>query len=535
VSPHVTPWSPTLAEFLSAPIRIRPEARATRVDGLHVAARVRTALIGAGLRRVGDLHGRRGADLNWLPGVGSPQLRDLHRALVARGALQPRRTDWSLPGLTAPPRTRRSTPSAPRRPRQPQTLSSETEFAAAGPFLVARILIRPDKRDVAFAQLPLSNWLEGTLRYNHIRRFGDLDGRDVRDLRKLRRLGRVQLCELHGALVAHDALEREAVAVVPGAAALRGLHALLPQPRVRVLLEHAPPFWRIRSETIVIRPQARAMPLEELPLTWPLHKAVVRRGRRTLGDLSGLTYDAVAGRPSRRSVVRQIYSLLHLAEVCVPQPALPTVPARLRDVRVEDVDMSRPLRDTLRRLRVQRLGQLSAVGPAQLASAFDGNSGTAFVALLEKLQALHLDDGAPARAIDRALATLPPKERRGIVLRFGGRGRPLTVRGVLRELGLPLGLEDARHDRRWIVHLRAALGPALRRRLRELAAGTSKRAVMTAEEVDRRLGLRKSKARHPWEFYVRLMKALEPRLRVKVRWEKKGYGLRLRGERGSRR
>jgi hypothetical protein len=202
---------------------------------------------------------------------------------------------------------------------------------------------------------------------------------------------------------------------------------------------------------------------------------------------------------------------------------------------VEDVDMSRPLRDTLRRLRVQRLGQLSAVGPAQLASAFDGNSGTAFVALLEKLQALHLDDGAPARAIDRALATLPPKERRGIVLRFGGRGRPLTVRGVLRELGLPLGLEDARHDRRWIVHLRAALGPALRRRLRELAAGTSKRAVMTAEEVDRRLGLRKSKARHPWEFYVRLMKALEPRLRVKVRWEKKGYGLRLRGERGSRR
>ncbi len=357
----------------------------------------------------------------------------------------------------------------------------------------------------------------------------------MRDLRKLRRLGRVQLCELHGALVAYGALEREAVTAVPGAPALRGLHALLPQPRVRVLLEHAPPFWRIRSETIVIRPEARAMPLEELPLTWPLHKAVVRRGRRTLGDLSGLTYDALAGRPPRRSVVRQIYSLLHLAEVCAPQPALPTVPARLREVRVEDVDMSRPLRDTLGQLRVQRLGQLSVVGPAQLASAFDGNSGTAFVALLEKLQAIHRDAGPPARASHRALATLPPKERRGIVLRFGGRGRPLTLRGVLREIGLPLGLEGGRPERSRIAHLHAALGPALRRRLRELAAGTPKRAVMTAEEVDRHLGLRKSKARYPWEFYVRLMKALEPRLRVKVKWEKKGYGLRRRGEPGSRR
>lgn len=226
---------PSLAAFLSLPIRVRRRAQDVRLDTVKLRPGVRDALKRSGLLRVGDLQGRTGRDLNWLPGMRSTQLRELYRALVDRGALEPAAVvETPAPAAPMPVRARQ-----PRRLRPPRPASP---YMNAGSFREPRIWIRPGKRRVAFDHLPLSTWLANTLERYGFTHFGDLDGRWVRDLASMRRFGDTQLRELHGVLAAHDALEPVHIRVGGRRSSqLEILSTLLPNPLRNLLLAKAPP------------------------------------------------------------------------------------------------------------------------------------------------------------------------------------------------------------------------------------------------------------------------------------------------------
>jgi hypothetical protein len=360
--------------------------------GLHLRTDLAEALDRAGLRYVRDLEGKRGQDLNWLPGLGSSQLRKLHGWLVERDALLPPTLDEVLTLRPPPPppgtRAAARTPERPPRTREPALPSR----ANPKRFTTSRIWIRATHRDLKFDDVPLSLRLSSMLHGSGIHRFGDLDGSSVVDLTRLRGLGHVVLRELRNLLVAKDALDTPHLDDPAAARRLAALHLLYARPLRNALVERAPPQTELRFQPIGIRRNARGFRLDALPMTRPLRRAVLAGGRAVLGELHGLTFhEACGGRTAPpREAMRQLHGLLRIAGVLEAAPLNLQVPARVRDVSIDDVPMPNMLRNALRQRGVRRLGQLESLTPARLGARFGQQRWEALKALCQRSAASSL-------------------------------------------------------------------------------------------------------------------------------------------------
>jgi hypothetical protein len=381
--------------------------------------------------------------------------------------------------------------------------------------------IRPEKSDLPFDPLPLSAWLAGTLRLHAIERLGDLDGRRVLDLRRLRRLGPTQLRELYRILVELDALDLERIEEDTRAAT-----------RDREPFRSTPPYEAVRHELIAIRADARAKLISSLPWPEALRSALHRARRFRLGDLHGLTFAQVFGADMStnpaRSRMRTLHGWLALAGVRAPTPPPFQVPARVRDVLVDDVPMPRPLRNALGLRGVRTLGDLASLTPERLGKKFGYERMAALVALVAQASEMRPTRVPFARAIEGGLARLAPRARRVLLLRFGASGGPLTVRAAVEACGWRVHSPDSVY-RGALMQLRDASGVPLGRALRELRARAGRRrSRLTDGEVGPLMGLASGRLRYTREFYLRLLGALEPQLRVAVVWGKR-YSTRRSG------
>jgi len=510
--------APPLSVFLAHPIAVRPASAATRLVDLHPSPVLARALDGTDLRKVGDLAGRRGRDLTWLAGMRSSVVKELHKRLVAADALEP----IAVPPAARPPRPAKK--SQMRRGPSKSVAPNKNMPAPVQSIPFRTFHIRPEKRDVSFDSIATSTWLANTLDTYGIRRFGDLNGRQVRELASLRRIGSSQLRELHGTLVDQQALMARPIPaqLTPSptkSGPLGPLMELLPNPLRRELLAHAPSYEQIRFEPFVIRRKVRDVLVLDLPLTGPLAKLLRRAGCVRLGDLDGRTpSDLVAGdHRSRRKQVRQLYGLLTLAAALErSERPLYHVPRHVRGVRVEDVVMRGALRRALRLRGVRRLGDIATLTSVRLGRGFGLALRAQLTELVDRLRALKATNAPFARAIDEGLERLTARERNAVLLRFGAKARPLMVGAVLARLGMrPRSRYAAVQE--WTTHLREACDVSVAQSLRALRARAARRTTrLPGDDAAQILGLDRSKGRFPRDFYLRLAAAMAPRIKIAV-------------------
>jgi hypothetical protein len=543
---------PTLSAFLTLPIRVRSRARSLSTADLALAPRVARALERAGLRRVGDLEGRRGQDLTWLSDMGSTQVRQLHRRLADADALEPAPlvAPVGAPVASAASRARTPTRKAIVRGDLPRRLpdavdGSAVDLAAANPVLQElsrlkpnplrrrliahvppfprirreRIAIEQHARTIPLEALPMPHPLYKAVRRNGRSRLGDLHGLTYQEVS-----GRPgpngPMRALYGLLRLASVVEPARLDGSAADALVQELSGLLPRVLRRRLLAHAPPFTHIRHEPIAIAERARSVPFEALPMPLPLLKAVRRNGRSRLGELHGLTYMEVNGRAAHNEPMRALYGLLHMLRAVEPTRLALDVPELVREVSVDDVPMSGPLRAALRARGVRRLGQLRSLTPARLGPKFGPKRLEDLRTLADRARSLRMATTPFARAIDEALERLPRPQRRALLLRFGAEGRPLTVKRVARVCRMKQASPRDAIDG-WIRTLRLEAGIGAIRALRELGrqrVGKSRR--VTVQQAEAMLRITRSRPRYAPEFYLRLAGSLEPRARVAVTWRK---------------
>ncbi len=309
--------------------------------------------------------------------------------------------------------------------------------------------------------------------------------------------------------------------------ALRGL--TINQLR-RVLLAGAPPFAVLRFERIAIRPGARATRLSTLPMPRPLRKAVSESGRTRLGDLHGLTYLDVSGHGwGRTQAMRQLHGLLRIARA-TPSSRRPgplfVVPARARPLPCEDVPMPTALRAALRDRGVRTLGQIARLTPARLGKNFGTARWRELEELLGRLAMLPPPGAANrptfAPAVDEAMSRLPASRRRALDLRFGARGRPVLIRDVAARCGLDDLVDPHRKLDRWTRALGRDAGTAVLqalRTVRSLARAGGPRP--TSNQVDAALGISRGPHARARDFYLRLLRRIDPSVKFDVVWGKK--------------
>ena len=304
---------------------------------------------------------------------------------------------------------------------------------------------------------------------------------------------------------------------------LDALAALNPHPRRRALLAHAPLFTAIRFERIAIKPSARALPVSALPMNGPLRKGLRRTGRKRLGDLDGLTYLEVLGRAlTVNQAMRQLHALLHVAGVIeTKHRALFEIAPRVRGLTLDAVGMPRALRQALAHRGVKTLGQIAALTPARLGPGFGIDRWRELEDLVNRAPTVKPPPASFAHAVDAAMDRLPPQRRRALALRFGAEGRPITIKVIATRCGL--GVRDPhRMLDRWTRALADDAGPAVARALHEVQARTKKRrARLTSDEVDVALGVTRSRPRYGRDFYLRLLRRVDPGTKFGVVWGKK--------------
>jgi hypothetical protein len=219
--------------------------------------------------------------------------------------------------------------------------------------------------------------------------------------------------------------------------------------------------------------------------------------------------------------VVQLDGLLRLADASAPTPALDiAVPSRLADLPLDDVPMPRRLRTLLRARRIARVGQLASLTPRRLGRGFGPTLLRDLRALAARLSTLHLRREPAALAVDAALARLPAPARRALLLRFGAEDRPRTVDRVARLCGLPRSRDGSAWFDRQLAALAAEMSVDARRRIAALRSPTRRSARMSPEQADRRLGITRSRPLYGRDFYLRIVAALDRRVRIAVPWGK---------------
>jgi hypothetical protein len=261
----------------------------------------------------------------------------------------------------------------------------------------------------------------------------------------------------------------------------------------------------------------------------PLRKAVSARRRERLGDLHGLTYLEVLGSnsPGKSGAMRQLYGLLHIVkavEDARPAPLF-VVPAQARSLALDEVDMQPALHEALRERGVHRLGEIASLTPARLGKDFGANLWKGLEALLGRLVMLPPPGRAAqatfAHAIDVAMAGLPAVRRRALGLRFGARGRPVPIRIIATRCGLNV-VDPHRKLDYWTRALGRDAGPLVRRAIHVVRAlAGERRSRLTSDEVDAALGITRSRPHHGRDFYLRLLRRLDPSVKFDVAWGKR--------------
>jgi hypothetical protein len=247
-------------------IRVREHGREKRFEDLLLSTWLETTMSVHGFARVGDLHGRRLADLYKLRRFGRVQARELFDVLARHDLLEPTRV-FSFDA----PRAERLAALADLPP-----LALPHVVATGSPrFVTLRhlpIAIARAERTRRIDELPLPTAIKNKLRARGYARLGDLEGvLFVELIEGRRRMWRYQARILYGML------------------------------RVYGALSASPPPFDVPAKW-------RRIPLSDVPMPNPLRNALEARRVRKLGDLAKLTAEDLGAKfgPVRSKSLRKL-------------------------------------------------------------------------------------------------------------------------------------------------------------------------------------------------------------------------------------